>query len=310
MNGSGRQIEALSSAGGDDDGVRGVRSDGGQGRDAGDGGGAGGVGGAEKNKRGGVNSGDDSLDASGSGLLNSSHRNTKRRGQETEATNQPTLASDNHTDNTSVAAGGGRGGRCRYLGSSQGVDGGSTEDAFSGRQDGGETVSTFSHDRDRNDTSSLSNGPQTSGGVSNGDSEGGGGGGGQQRAGGKNPPSQLLGSSSQVRSTGSRRGSVSMEDHGKNVRKPGGYMRAVSPSSSEWGDPTHARPFISSTATSRTVSRCGSAVNLGRAEDDEGGRVSLPPIVPAISSKKPLLDLSDIMGGFQFTRAWTFSYHK
>lgn len=112
--------------------------------------------------------------------------------------------------------------------------------------------------------------------------------------------------------TGSRRGSLGLEDHGKNVRKAGGYMRAVSPNSSDWGDPTHARPFISSTATSRTVSRCGSAVNLLRSEDvgGEEGRVSLPPIVPAIVNKKPPIDLSDLMDGFQFTRAWTFSYHN
>ena len=123
-------------------------------------------------------------------------------------------------------------------------------------------------------------------------------------------PSSLT-SSSQVRHTGSRRGSLSTEDHGRSVRKAGGYMRAVSPSASEWGDPTHARPFISSTATSRTVSRVGSAVNLlGSNEDKDNKRVSLPPIVPAINNKKPLLDLSDLQGGLQFTRAWTFSYHK
>lgn len=134
-----------------------------------------------------------------------------------------------------------------------------------------------------------------------------------QRRGGKKvggADSTSLSSSSQTRSsTGSRRGSISMDDHGKNVRKPGGYMRAVSPSASDWGDPTHARSFISSTATSRSVSRTGSLVNLGGTEEEEQ-RLSLPPIIPAINSKKPLLDLSDIMGGFQFTRAWTFSYHK
>ena len=125
-----------------------------------------------------------------------------------------------------------------------------------------------------------------------------------------NKTDSTLSSSSQVRSTGSRRGSLSMEDHGKNVRKPGGYMRAVSPSASDWGDPAHARSFISSTATSRSISRAGSLVNLGQDKDEEEERLSLPPIIPAINSKKPLLDLSDIMGGFQFTRAWTFSYHK
>ena len=124
--------------------------------------------------------------------------------------------------------------------------------------------------------------------------------------------SSSLISSSQVRHTGgSRRGSLSTEDHGRNVRKAGGYMRAVSPSASDWGDPTHARPFISSTATSRTVSRVGSAVNLlSNSDDKDNKHLSLPPIVPAINNKKPLLDLSDLKGGLQFTRAWAFSYHK
>ncbi len=134
---------------------------------------------------------------------------------------------------------------------------------------------------------------------------------GQTRGGHKVGGETGLSSSSQARSTDSRRGSISMDDHGKNVRKPGGYMRAVSPSASDWGDPTHARSFISSTATSRSVSRTGSLVNLGGAdEEEEEQRLSLPPIIPAISRKKPLLDLSDVMEGFQFTRAWTFSYHK
>lgn len=123
-------------------------------------------------------------------------------------------------------------------------------------------------------------------------------------------------SSAQVQQTGSRRGYLGLEDHGKKVRKAGGHMRAVSPNSSNWGDPTHARLFISSTATSRTVSRCGSAVSLHSEQtgdtctdiDTENeGHVTLPPIVPAITNKKPLVDMLDM---FQFTRAWTFSYHN
>ena len=100
------------------------------------------------------------------------------------------------------------------------------------------------------------------------------------------------------------------KDHGKNIRKAGGYMRAVSPTSSEWGDPLHARSFISSTATSRA----GSSSNLlhlsDEEEDNDGGAPILPPIVVPPIHKKQVVDLSDLLDGFQFTRPWTFSYHN
>lgn len=99
-------------------------------------------------------------------------------------------------------------------------------------------------------------------------------------------------------------------DHGKGVRKAAGHMRAASPSQSDWGDPYHARPYLSSTAAS---SRAGSTSNLHRdreEEEEEGGALPHIVSVPPISSKKPLLDLSDLLGGIQFTRAWTFSYHS
>ena len=101
----------------------------------------------------------------------------------------------------------------------------------------------------------------------------------------------------------------------KGAHKAGGPVRPTSPSQSDWGDPYHARPYISSTATS---SRAGSTSNLLRDQEEEeeeeeeerGG--ALPPIVnvPAISGKKPLFNLSDLFDGIQFTRAWTFSYHN
>ena len=110
--------------------------------------------------------------------------------------------------------------------------------------------------------------------------------------------------------SGSRRGSLAMSDHGKSVRKSVGYMRAVSPTSSEWGDPHHGRSFISSTATSRTGSTSNLLRDLEREKDDEPTSKSLPAIVPQIKKKQPLMDFSDLMGGFQLTRAWTFSYHN
>lgn len=123
-----------------------------------------------------------------------------------------------------------------------------------------------------------------------------------------------LSSSSQVsragsKGSGSRRGSLAMSDHGKNVRKGAGYMRAVSPTSSAWGDPHHGRSFISSTATSRTGSTSNLLRDLEREKDEEPTSKSLPVIVPQIK-KKPPIDFSDLLGGFQLTRAWTFSYHN
>ena len=113
------------------------------------------------------------------------------------------------------------------------------------------------------------------------------------------------------RGSGSRRSSLGMSsDHGKNVRKGVGYMRAVSPTSSEWGDPHHGRSFISSTATSRTGSTSNLLKDLDKSEEEEPKSRSLPAIVPQIKRKQPLMDFSDLMGGFQFTRAWTFSYHN
>ena len=125
-----------------------------------------------------------------------------------------------------------------------------------------------------------------------------------------------LTSSSQVsragssKGSGSRRSSLALSDHGKNVRKGVGYMRAVSPTSSEWGDPHHGRSFISSTATSRTGSTSNLLRDLEREKDEEHTSKSLPAIVPQIKKKQPLMDFSDLMGGFQLTRAWTFSYHN
>ena len=86
--------------------------------------------------------------------------------------------------------------------------------------------------------------------------------------------------------------------YGRKVRKPGGYMRAGSPTGSEWGDPAHARPYASSTTAS---SRTGSTSNLHK------DKSTLPPIIPPIkASRKPTLDFSEC--GFEITPPWRFSY--
>ena len=85
-------------------------------------------------------------------------------------------------------------------------------------------------------------------------------------------------------------------DYGKKVRKPGGYMRASSPTGSEWDDPAHARPFASSTAAS---SHSGSTSNLLKDK--------LPSSLPPIKHKrKPVADFYEC--GFEITPPWRFSY--
>ncbi|CAI8016290.1 hypothetical protein GBAR_LOCUS10004 [Geodia barretti] len=83
-------------------------------------------------------------------------------------------------------------------------------------------------------------------------------------------------------------------DYGRKVRKSGGYMKASSPTSSEWGDPSHARHYASSTVPS---SQTGSTSNLHKDK-------ALPPIVPPI--RKPRVDF--LGGGFDLTPAWRYSY--
>jgi hypothetical protein len=100
-------------------------------------------------------------------------------------------------------------------------------------------------------------------------------------------------------------------DHGKRIRKSGGYMRAVSPTSSEWGDPLHARSFLSSTATSQvgsTSDLTGDRHDMSETNDPAHvrGKQLLPPIVHPIPP--PAVSI-DFMTGPELTRPWTFSYH-
>ena len=92
-------------------------------------------------------------------------------------------------------------------------------------------------------------------------------------------------------------------NYGRRVRKAGGYMRTVSPTESEWGDPTHARPYASSTTTSSQV---GSTFNL--LKDKEENKTSLPPIIPPITGRK--VDFSDMMNAFELTPPWRYSYYS
>ena len=263
-----------------------------------------GVAGGVRRRRRGHTSDSLSEDSEGSGLLDGA-RSTRRKHKEIRADHSLLDTGGSSGKESRVGAGGAEQGKetNTLLGSLDSHDSQAT-DGRNGRGWTGGNVSRASGERTQ--TGSQSTPESTSGTTGKGSVD-------EKGDGGTKNSNQdsSLNSSSQIRQTGSRRGSLGL-DHGRNVRKAGGYMRAVSPSSSDWGDPTHARPFISSTATSRTVSRCGSAVNLLHAEDvgGEEGRVSLPPIVPAIVNKKPLVDLSDLAGGFQFTRAWTFSYHS
>ncbi len=125
---------------------------------------------------------------------------------------------------------------------------------------------------------------------------------------GRNPDS--LGSSrysSKTSLNGSQRWS---EDGDGNKRRERelvagkGFMRASSPSQSEWGDPTHARAWASNTASSS----CVSLAHLGndKGNNDVEEVIYLPPIK---SETKNAFIASDLMDGFNFTRAFTFSYY-
>ena len=85
-----------------------------------------------------------------------------------------------------------------------------------------------------------------------------------------------------------------------------GYMRASSPSQSEWGDPTHARIWASNTASSSRVSLAPS--NSGRHNNDED---TSEPILPPIIRQKMENPFGSInlMEGFELTRAFRFSYY-
>lgn len=139
----------------------------------------------------------------------------------------------------------------------------------------------------------------------------------------RNRSSHRNGNQSPSTSTGSGKtpGSEKVENsltklthYGKRVRKNGGYMRAVSPTSSEWGDPLHARSFLSSTSTgvSRTPSTSSLTQDNNNTSSSNGelgfrtkkGSQFLPPIVNPIHSS-PFTSIE----GPSITRPWIFSYH-
>lgn len=139
----------------------------------------------------------------------------------------------------------------------------------------------------------------------------------------RNRSSHRNGNQSPSTSTGSGKtpGSEKVENsltklthYGKRVRKNGGYMRAVSPTSSKWGDPLHARSFLSSTSTgvSRTPSTSSLTQDNNTSSSSSGelgfrtkkGSQFLPPIVNPIHSS-PFTSIE----GPSITRPWIFSYH-
>lgn len=90
-----------------------------------------------------------------------------------------------------------------------------------------------------------------------------------------------------------------------------GYMRASSPSQSDWGDPTHARIWASNTASSSRVSLAASNGCHGDDNDEEEVENAKELLLPPIINRKyenPFGSLS-LLDGFELTRAFTFSYH-
>ena len=101
------------------------------------------------------------------------------------------------------------------------------------------------------------------------------------------------------------------KEHGKNVRVLGaGYIaRASSPTGSEWGDPTHARMYLSNTVASSRVgsSLDGSLLNdkdsLGKTKSESDLQLHVP------TKPQPKMSADDLIWGPMLTRAFTFTYY-
>ena len=98
------------------------------------------------------------------------------------------------------------------------------------------------------------------------------------KIGGKNALFNQVSPSASMIGNGDTNSGSGGPDYGKRVRKAVGYMRSASPSGSEWGDPSHARPYATA---------------------------QVPPL-----TQKPKIDFSTLLGRFELTPAWTFSYHN
>lgn len=123
--------------------------------------------------------------------------------------------------------------------------------------------------------------------------------------------SSRRGSRSSSLNGGSQRWSDYGDGEGGNDKRSGkgrdlvagkGYMRASSPSQTEWGDPTHAKAWLSNTASSSRVS----LTNQSHKDNTDVEEIFLPPIKNP--PKNPFSSL-DFMDGFNLTRAFSFSYY-
>ena len=99
------------------------------------------------------------------------------------------------------------------------------------------------------------------------------------------------------------------DSSGKKAQKaPPGYMRAASPSQSDWGDPTHAKKWINSVAPPHPTFRYN---NDNDNDDDDFSSQVFNPRSWRQQKKPSKLDADDplfLPVGPTFTRAFTFSY--
>ena len=99
------------------------------------------------------------------------------------------------------------------------------------------------------------------------------------------------------------------EDDNNKKKAPSGYMRAASPSQSEWGDPTHAKKWINNVAPPHPTFRYNTDNDDN--DDDFSSQVFNPRgryHQTKAASKSNSDDLLLLPVGPRFTRAFTFSY--
>ena len=85
-------------------------------------------------------------------------------------------------------------------------------------------------------------------------------------------------------------------------------QRGLTSSNEDDFDGLTSGPSLSEVLGKTSQTNIGLTGGLER-RSTESDEFALPPIVPQITNKDPVVDLSALMYGFQVTKPYTFSYH-